>query len=129
MASRIHILLADNRSKVRFALRALLRQHPDLSIAGEASDAQALVAGVEANSPDLVLLDWELQGMATAVLIAALRTACPGLRVIVLSGRPEARQAALAAGADAFVSKIDPPDKLLAAISSRAIRSAQRGHR
>jgi DNA-binding NarL/FixJ family response regulator len=36
--------------------------------------------------------------------------------VIALSGRPEARQAALAAGANDFVSKSDPPDRLLAAI-------------
>jgi hypothetical protein len=36
--------------------------------------------------------------------------------VIVLSGRVLARKAALAAGADAFVSKGDPPERLLAAI-------------
>jgi len=114
----MRILLADNRSKVRFALRALLGQHPDLDIAGEAGDARALVEGVEDGCPDLVLLDWELRGMELRDLLAALRMACLGLRVIVLSGRPEARRAALAAGADAFVSKIDPPDVLLAAIRS-----------
>ena len=38
------------------------------------------------------------------------------LRVIALSGRPEARQAALEAGASAFVSKGDPPEFLLEAI-------------
>jgi CheY-like chemotaxis protein len=36
--------------------------------------------------------------------------------VIVLSGRPEVRQAALAAGAEAFVSKADAPQQLLAAL-------------
>jgi DNA-binding NarL/FixJ family response regulator len=36
----------------------------------------------------------------------------------VLSGRPEIRSEALAVGADAFVSKADPPDKLLRAIAS-----------
>jgi CheY-like chemotaxis protein len=38
------------------------------------------------------------------------------LPVIALSGRHEARRAALAAGANAFVSKTDPPETLLAAI-------------
>jgi DNA-binding NarL/FixJ family response regulator len=38
--------------------------------------------------------------------------------VIVLSGRPEARQAVLDAGADAFVSKVEPPERLLAAIAA-----------
>ena len=32
--------------------------------------------------------------------------------MIALSGRPEARQAALDAGVDAFVSKGDPPERL-----------------
>jgi len=36
--------------------------------------------------------------------------------VITLSGRQETRIAALAAGADAFVSKEDPPERLLAAV-------------
>ena len=38
------------------------------------------------------------------------------LNVIALSGLPEARHEALAAGADDFVSKGDPPEKLLAAV-------------
>jgi hypothetical protein len=35
--------------------------------------------------------------------------------LIALSGLPAARQEALAAGVDSFVSKGDPPEKLLAA--------------
>jgi DNA-binding NarL/FixJ family response regulator len=45
-----------------------------------------------------------------------LRTTCPGLLVIALSGRPAARRSAMAAGADAFVSKADPPERLLKTI-------------
>jgi DNA-binding NarL/FixJ family response regulator len=64
----------------------------------------------------LVLLDWGLPGLPSKALLPALRALCPHLKVVVLSGRPEARQAALDAGADAFVSKIDPPERLLAAL-------------
>jgi DNA-binding NarL/FixJ family response regulator len=46
-----------------------------------------------------------------------LREAYPGLAVIVLSGHPEVEEAAVAAGADAFVSKADPPEVLLDAIA------------
>jgi CheY-like chemotaxis protein len=66
--------------------------------------------------PDLVLLGWELPGLDTLDSMNSLRDVCPGLSVIALSGRPEARQAALAAGADHFVSKADPPERLLFAI-------------
>jgi len=65
--------------------------------------------------PDLVLLDWELPGLAGPRLLITLRATCPDLLVIVLSGRPGAQRAALAAGADAFASKSDPPERLLAA--------------
>jgi DNA-binding NarL/FixJ family response regulator len=114
----MRILLADNRSKVRLGLRALLGQQPGLEIVGEAADAEELLAQVEAVCPDLALLGWRLEGTATVDLVPALREACPDLYVIVLSGRPEARRAALAAGADGFVSKADPPERLLAAIRS-----------
>ena len=56
--------------------------------------------------------------LAAEDLLMALRAACPALAVIVLSGQPEAEGSALAAGADAFVSKADPPEQVLAAIRS-----------
>ena len=109
------ILLADNR-KVRLALRVLLEQTAGLTIVGEASDAQDLLAQTSSTRPDLVLLDWTLPGLHDNGALRILRQICPDLSVIVLSGRPEARKTALAAGANAFVSKVDPPERLLAAI-------------
>jgi CheY-like chemotaxis protein len=47
------------------------------------------------------------------------------LAVIVLSGQPEAEQDALDAGADAFVSKADPPEQLLAAMCASAPAALQ----
>ena len=55
---------------------------------------------------------------AAEELLSALRKRCPDLPVIALSGQPEVRRAALAAGADAFVGKADPPERLLVAIRS-----------
>jgi DNA-binding NarL/FixJ family response regulator len=71
---------------------------------------------VEGSCPDLLLLDWGLHGLVHEEL-AILRRMCPSLCVITLSGRPEVRQAALCAGTDAFVSKSDPPERLLEAIT------------
>jgi two-component system response regulator DesR len=85
-------------------------------VVGEAKDCQELLAQAERVCPDLVLLDWDLPGMASVDLLPVLQTICPDLHVIALSGRPEAEQSALAAGALAFVSKVGPPEPLLAAI-------------
>ena len=110
------ILLADDQPEVRRALTILLERQPGLTVVGEAIDAHDLLLQIEITCPDMVLLDWELPGMTAMQLLSTLRATCPGLSVIALSGRPGARRAALAAGASAFVSKADPPDKLLAAI-------------
>jgi DNA-binding NarL/FixJ family response regulator len=118
---QMRVFLADDQAKVRSALRLLLEYEPGWRVVGEAAEANSLLSQVEVTQPDLMLLDWELPGPSVtnaspgsgSRLLSALRAHCPHLRVIVLSGRPEARQAALAAGADAFVSKGDPPEQLL----------------
>ena len=112
----MRVLLADDQTRVRSALRLLLEQEPGLSVVGEAAEAEDLLAQVEATQPDLVLLDWELPGLRTDDWLSVIRALCPQLKVIALSGQPEARRAALSAGADAFVSKGEPPERLLAAV-------------
>jgi DNA-binding NarL/FixJ family response regulator len=112
------ILLADAQPKVRFALRVLLERQLGMHVVGEAVNAEGLLAQAKTLPCDLVLLSWELPGLAGVDSLSALRGVRPDLLVIVLSGWPEARQASLDAGADAFVSKGDPPERLLAAINS-----------
>jgi DNA-binding NarL/FixJ family response regulator len=112
----MRVLLADDQAEVRSALRLLLEQEPGLAVVGEAVDAQDLLSQATVAQPDLVLLDWELPGSPAADLLLALRASCPAAKVIALSGRPEALREALAAGIDAFVSKGDPPERLVAAL-------------
>ncbi|MBU1662862.1 MAG: response regulator transcription factor [Chloroflexi bacterium] len=119
----MRILLVDDQSKIRSALRLLLEQEERMAVVGEVAKAEDLLAQAEAARPDVALLDWELPGLQAADhstrfasaprLLSDLRARCPRLQVIALSGRPEARQAALAARVDAFVSKGDPAESLL----------------
>ncbi len=112
----MRVLIADDRPQVRSALRLLLEQGSGVTVVGEAVDMEQALELTAGQRPDLVLLDWELPGQDGDAVLARLRAVRPGLVVIALSGRPEARRAALAAGADAFVSKGDPPERLLAAV-------------
>ena len=114
----MRILLADDEFSVRYGLRVLLEEQTRSQIVGEAANAEELMALVKAACPDLLLMSWGLPGRESADLLDALRRACKELYVIVLSGRPEARQAVLDAGADAFVSKVEPPERLLEAIAA-----------
>jgi DNA-binding NarL/FixJ family response regulator len=124
----MRVLLADDQSRVRTALRILLERQPTLNIVGEATDAQELLAQVQACCPDVVLLDWELPGWNGNGAVKKLQAAQPGLAIIALSGRPEARQVALAAGVDTFVSKIDPPEQLLAALQVASLGKVVTNH-
>ena len=85
-------------------------------LVAEVADSESLLAQTEELQPDLIVVQWELPGQAGESLIGSLRSLAGGSRVIVLSSQPGSRQAALGAGADAFVSKADEPEQLLAAL-------------
>jgi two-component system response regulator DesR len=112
----MRLLIADRQATTRSALKILFREEPDLDVIGEAADSQALLALARSHRPDVVLLDWELPGQPAADLLAALSKLNTRPSVVILSGRPELESSARAAGADAFVSMVDPPKRLLAAL-------------
>jgi DNA-binding NarL/FixJ family response regulator len=112
----MHILLAEHHSQVLRALQTLLKEQTEYTLVGEATDVESLLDQAEKTKPDLVLLAWELPGRPGAEIIAALNTLDSRPLVIVLSSKLEVKEPALDAGADAFVSKGDPPRKLLIAL-------------
>ena len=112
----IRVLLADDQPDVLSALRLALEHEPDLKVVGDAVEMGDLLHQIAVHQPDLLLFDWELPGPRAEGIVGAVRRACPCLRVVAMSGRPEARRMALDVGADAFVSKGDPPERLLAAL-------------
>jgi DNA-binding NarL/FixJ family response regulator len=114
----MRVLVADDQAHVRSAIQVLLKQETDVTVVGEVGEAGELLAQLWATHPDLLLLDWELPGLTAMGSLTILRNRFPALMVVALSGQPEARQAALAAGVDAFVSKTDPPEQLLAVLHS-----------
>ena len=115
----MRILIADGQGRVRFALRVLLAQQSGLLVVGEAAGFEELLALAPLTEPDVVLIDWELPGLRDGGGLPALRRVCPSLRIVVLSGNPGVRQAVQAAGGDTFVSKGEPPDRLLAVVRRR----------
>ena len=113
----MRVFLVDDQIQVRLALRKLFKHRLNMQVVGEAIDARNLGMELEAARPDLLLLDWSVLGPRPGEVLPALRARYPHLPMIVMSGQPEVRRAALAAGADAFISKTDPPDQLLAALT------------
>ena len=106
------VYLADALSQERSALRLVLLDL-DMEIAGEASDWPTTLAQAPICRADMLLIDWDLLPSSPTAALDELREACPDALVIVLISHLDARQqAALSAGADAFISKGEAPEQL-----------------
>jgi DNA-binding NarL/FixJ family response regulator len=112
----MHAYIADDDPEVRRALRLLLEQKLGSQVVGEAAHTYGLISLVESTQADLVIIDWELPGRVDAKLLAGLHQLAQAPRVIVTSCHPDLRNVALAAGADAFAGKGEPPENLVAAL-------------
>ena len=106
------VYLADARLDELSALRLLLRDLK-MDVVGEATDWATVLAQAPTLRTDILLVDWDLLPEQSGAALGVLRTACPAALVIVLISHLDARhQAALSAGADAFISKSETPDRL-----------------
>ena len=106
------VFLADALTEERSALRLMLL---DLSmdIAGESADWPTTLAQAPISRTDMLLVDWELLPKSPVAALEELRQACPAALVIILISHLDARQqAALSAGADAFISKGETPERV-----------------
>jgi two-component system response regulator DesR len=114
----IRLLIADDQSLVRGALAALLSMEDDFEVVAEVGRGDEVVASALAATPDVALLDIEMPGIDGIAAAAALRSALPSCRVIVVTtfGRPGYLRRAMEAGASGFVVKDIPADQLADAI-------------
>ena len=114
------VLLVDDFRRWRDCVQAHLDGHPEVQIAGLASDGLEALQKVEELQPDLVLLDIglpKLSGIETARQIRELNPRC---RIIFLTGHlhPEIVQAAFEAGGRGYVHKEDAVTELLPSLES-----------
>ena len=106
------VFLADAKPEERLALRLLLLDLK-MELAGESADWLTTLAQVPTSRSDLLLIDWELLPSAPGAALAELRRASAAALIVVLISHLDARQqAALSAGADAFISKGETPERV-----------------
>ena len=119
---RIRVLLADDCAILRWALMDFLGTFPDIEIAGEASTGNVAVELTKLLVPDVVIMDVHMPGMNGIEATRAIHTALPQVGVVGLSMTDEAgyQDAMRQAGAAGFVSKIELPDVVVAAIRTYA---------
>ncbi|HEY2980439.1 MAG TPA: response regulator [Anaerolineales bacterium] len=106
------VFLADGKPTERSALRLLVLDLK-MDVVGEAADWPNTLANAPATLMDILLVDWDLLPGAPGPALEEIRKACPAELLIVLISHLDARhQAALSAGADAFISKGETPERV-----------------
>jgi two-component system response regulator DesR len=114
----IRLLIADDQALVRGALAALLDLEPDLEVVSEVGRGDEVVEAARTTKPDVALLDVEMPGLDGIEAATALRSAVPGVRVLMVTtfGRPGYLRRAMEAGAAGFVVKDTPAAQLADAV-------------
>ena len=112
----MRVLIADPHKKTRRALSLLLHEEQGVSAICEAFDAECTLQLAAEETIDLVLLDEELPGSPIKNLIDELHFLIPAPKIIVMTNDLEKGRLFLRNGANAFISKSDPPDWLLSTL-------------
>ena len=122
--STLRVLLADEQSLFREAVRVVLSREADIEVVGEARDGLQAVAEVERLKPDVALVDSNLPNCDGVHATLQITERVPGCRVILVTGQEEQRVLidALEAGASGYLTKESPLVDLI-----EAVRAVHRG--
>src|SRR5690554_1155339 len=122
----IRVYLVDDHEMVRTGFRALLNQHPEFCVVGEAGTGEDALADLRNTAAEVVLCDLHLPGISGLEVTDRLIRGGNQARVIVVSAQEDGPlpRRVLNAGASGYLGKAAPSEELL-----RAIRDVSRGKR
>ena len=105
--SPIRVFLVDDHEVVRLGLRDLLGAEPDMAVVGEAGTTADALAGIDATSPDVALLDVRLPDGDGVRVCREVRSRDPQVRCLMLTSfaDDDALFASIMAGASGYVLK------------------------
>ena len=112
------ILVVDDHPMMRQGLAQLVGAESDMTICGEAENAESALDCLKTLKPDLVLADISLPGKNGLELIKDFQALQPGLPVLVISMHDESLYAerVLRAGGRGYIMKQEGGKKLMHAI-------------
>ncbi|MFQ5549075.1 MAG: response regulator [Woeseia sp.] len=119
-------LIVEDQTIMREGLQALLASEPDFEVVGATPEGESSIRAATTLRPDIILTDLSMPHMSETGAITRIKRKHPDMKIVVLTFHKEDEfiQAALQAGADAYVLKDDSREELLA-----ALRTAVTGRR
>jgi len=110
---KLRIVVADDQTLMREAVRTVVEGEDDMTVVGEAESGGALLALLKRVEADVAILDLAMPGLDGIECLTRMRAEHPRMKTIVLSAADDRRQvdAALRRGAAAYVVKtVNPYD-------------------
>ncbi|MBI5790169.1 MAG: response regulator transcription factor [Rhodocyclales bacterium] len=103
----IRIMLVDDHTLVREALRTVLDQDSGMQVVAEVGDGDTALGAAAELAPDVVVMDVALPGLSGIETTRRLLTRHPAIRVLALSTYLDRRiiQQMLDAGASGYIAK------------------------
>ena len=119
---KLRLMLVDDQSLFREALRTLLALQPDFEIAAEAENGERAVALAKTHRPDVILMDLRMPVMGGVEATRRVLAAAPAARVVVLTTFEEDEEIfeAMRAGAVGYLLKACSADKLCDSVRAAA---------
>ncbi len=116
------IVLADDHTVVRNALRMLLDAEPGFEVVAEAGDVDSAVRYVRGHKPAVLILDLNMPGRSSLDAVPDIREASPETEIVVLTmqNEPAFARRALQAGVRGYVLKDAADAELVQAVRSAA---------
>ena len=123
------IVVIEDHEIIRAGLRLLLERESGWRVVGETATAFEGVEMVKRLNPTCVVTDLALHGPGGLDTIRAVRADGYRGMIVVLTGNsdPSAMEAAIAAGADAYVLKQQTVERLTQVIAARELRPIATG--
>ena len=120
---KIRLMLVDDQSLFREALRTLLALQPDFEIAAEAENGERAVTLARTHKPDVILMDLRMPVLGGVEATRRVVTALPAARVVVLTTFEEDEEifAAMRAGAVGYLLKACSAEKLCESVRAAAM--------
>jgi len=117
-SEQIHIAIVEDNDTIREGLRELIGASEGFSCVGAYASAEAALADIREQVPDVVLMDINLPGMDGIECTRQLKSMLKSVQVMMLTvyENDEHIFPALKAGATGYMVKRTKPDKLLPAI-------------